>query len=71
MAGLESSLFVMHHFVGKQEHWLAACSDYFGSLGVGDYGVEDDPFLYYAERQVFVVSPGFDEDSFKRELRTR
>ena len=39
MAGLESSLFVMHHFVGKQEHWLAAGRDHFGSLGVGDDGV--------------------------------
>lgn len=39
MAGFESSLFVMHHFVGKQEHWLAAGRDHFGSLGVGDDGV--------------------------------
>lgn len=65
MAGLESSLFVMHNFVSKQEHWLAAGSDYLGLFGVGDYGVEDDPFFDDAEGEVFVVFPDYSDDFIK------
>ena len=58
MAGFKSSLFVMHHFVGKHKHWLAACSDYFGSLGVGDHGVQDDPLFDGTEGKVLGMLPG-------------
>lgn len=58
VTGFESSLFVVHYFVGKQKHWLATGSDYFGSLGVGDYGVKDYPFLDDAEGHMPVVHSG-------------
>ncbi|SFO21619.1 hypothetical protein SAMN05444065_109270 [Pseudomonas syringae] len=45
ITGLKSPLLVMHNFVSKQEHWLAACSDYFRSLIVGDHGIQDDPLF--------------------------
>lgn len=70
MAGFESSLFVMHHFVGKQEHWLAACSGYFRSLGVGDDGVQDCPLFYSAEGHPLVVLPGCLQSVIETDLRT-
>ncbi|WWL45073.1 hypothetical protein V5O39_03610 [Pseudomonas parakoreensis] len=45
MTRFETPLLVVHDFVGKHENWLAACGSYFGSLGVGEDGVKDDPLL--------------------------
>lgn len=58
MAWFETPLLVVHNFVGKHEDWLAACSDYLGSLGVSDYGVEDYPLFDGAEGEVLVVPSG-------------
>lgn len=58
MTWFETPLLVVHNFVGKQEDWLAACGGYFGSLGVGDGGVEDEPLLDGTEGKVFVVLSG-------------
>jgi hypothetical protein len=70
MAGLKTTLLVMHNFVGKQEHWLAASGDYFGSLGVGDNGVKDYPILDSAEREVFVVPSGRHQSVIEPQLST-
>nr|WP_163011015.1 hypothetical protein [Pseudomonas viridiflava] len=69
MAGFKSSLFVMHYFVGKQEDWLAACGGYFGSLDVGDDGVEDRPLFYGAEGEVFVMFSSSEEHILKGQFR--
>ena len=55
MTWLKTALFVMHHLVGKQKHGLAASGNHLCALSVSDDGVENDPFLYYAEGQVLVV----------------
>lgn len=70
MTWFEAPLLVMHNFVSKKEHWLAAGSDYFGALGLSNYGVENDPFLYYAEGQVLVMFSSSEEHIFKGQLRT-
>ncbi|WP_282349014.1 hypothetical protein [Pseudomonas sp. PS01301] len=57
MTWFETPLLVVHNFVGKQEDWLAACGGYFGSLGVGDDGVKDEPLLDDAERHPFAMLP--------------
>lgn len=58
MAWLETPLLVIHNFVGKHEDWLAACGGYFGSLGVGNDSVKDDPLLDDAEGHPFVTLSG-------------
>lgn len=69
MTWFETPLLVVHNFVGKHEHWLAACGGYFGSLGVGDYGVQDCPIFYGAEGEVFIVFSSSEEHIFKGQFR--
>lgn len=68
MTRLESSLLVVHDFLGEEEHRLAASGGHIGSLGVSDDGVQDDPLFDDAQREVFVVFHSSNHRVFETEL---